>query len=214
MHIREEKKPEEERPNDGNIFVSFCMYKLLLAPVSPAATCTISFCASMLRFQTRLSKEPSVSASIMFFDAVAEAEKAFQAGDYDGCIIIDTRMGVETDFLFAPPQHACEIAPYPLPKVDWDRVTRKVGSDSESTETLSSVGNVYNFDPSQGTGGQGARFTRVPRSAVTEMSVLKLRRGATLADVEEVYVDLAHPAVNHGPLGFAGCVGTRTSLRG
>lgn len=186
------------------------MYKVLLAPVSPSATCTISFCASMLRFQTRLAKEPGVSASIMFFDAVTEAEKAFAEGDYDGCVILDTRMGVSTEFLFAPPTHACEIAPYPLPKVDWDRVSRKIGC---SDETLSSVGNVYNFDPSKAVCSAGTQFTKVPRTAVTEMSVLKLRRGVLLKDVEEVYVDLAHPAVNHGPIGFAGCVGNRTSLR-
>ena len=188
------------------------VHKLLLAPIAPSSTCTISFCATMLRFQSRLAKEPGVSASITFFDTTKHAEKAFEEGEYDALVLLDARLGVPDDFLIRPPLHPCEISPYPLAQIDWERVSRRLG-DEECYESPQFAGNVYNFDPAQAIPTQGSRFAKVPREAVRECAVVKLQKGARLDEVTDMYVDLANPSINNGHVAYTGCVGLRKHLR-
>ncbi|NBS69726.1 hypothetical protein EBT31_12565 [bacterium] len=174
--------------------------------------CSIAFCASMIQFQNRLTKEPrAVAPTIKFFASTNDAETFFAGSpDFEAVVMFDTTMGVPTEFFLHPPEHECEISPYPLPTVDWDRVRRKIATTTEAPEY---VGNVYNFDPAASEPVQGQRYVKVPVTAVREMKVVKLRRGTTLADVQTVHVDVTCPSTNHGQLAYTGCVGSRKILR-
>lgn len=185
------------------------VYKVLLAPISTNGLCSISFCASMVQFQNQLAKESGLAASVMFFESAKEAETAFANGAYDAIVMMDTKMGVPTSFLVTPPRYDCEISPYPMPTIDWDRVERKIAATTERPEW---VGNVYNFDASLAV-PVDSKFARVSKEHVKECAVIKLRRGVTYQSVQEVYVDLANPSVNHGTVAYTGCVGARKTLR-
>lgn len=187
-------------------------YRVLLAAVAPNSMCTIAFCASLIRMQSQLTKETRpLAPTIKFFVSASDAEDAFAKDpQYDAMVMFDTTMGVPTEFFLDAPEHDCEISPYPLATVDWDRVQRKIATTRENPEF---VGNVYNFDPAEAGPVPGHRYMRVSREAVREMKVVKVRRGVRLRDVTEVYVDVTCPSTNHGLLAYTGCVGSRHILR-
>lgn len=188
--------------------------RVLLAAISPASTCTIGFCASLLKVQTQLTRRPDVQASIRFFPTQKDAFDV-PATEYDTIVCVDAEKAVPPEFMLDPlPEDvSCLMSPYPLPIIDWDRVQRKLGCPYPSTEPPENVGNVYNFDPSRAT-PISPQCVSVPRDAVREWGVVKCASGVDLASVREVHVDLHHPTVNHGTIAFTGCVGWRNVLRG
>ena len=187
------------------------MRRLLIAALHRQDMCTISFTASMLKLQVELARAAgSVDVSINFFPNRAEAMRAFTANSFDTVVFIDSYSGVTPEFVLEEPVHDCTITPYPLAKIDWDRVKSKL--ESKSLESLENLGNVYNFDATRAI-PVCPRYLQVPRDAVTEFAVCKLCQGVDVETVEHMYVDLENPSTNHGSVAYLGCAGVRKQLR-
>jgi hypothetical protein len=182
-----------------------------LAVISTHDTCTITFCASLLKLQVQLARSSDIHTSINFYPCVQDALTDFAKKGHETLVMIHSHLGVPETFYLEEPAYDCVVSPYPLSKIDWDRVARKL-ADPETTESPQHVGNIYNFDPTRST-PVSARYVKVPREAVTEFGACKLRRGVDFDTVPHVYVDLTQPSVNHGTLDYTGCVGVRKQLR-
>ena len=182
-----------------------------IAIISKHDTCTITFCASLLKLQVHLARSQDVQASINFYPCETDALKDFADKQHETLVMVHSHIGVPETFFLEDPAYDFVVSPYPLAKIDWDRVSRKL-ADATTTEAPEHVGNVYNFDPETGV-PVSPRYFKVPREAVAEFGVCKLRRGVSFEDVEYVYVDLTQPSVNHGTMAYTGCVGVRRHLR-
>lgn len=172
-------------------------------------TCTIAFCASILKLQVHLARRRDLAVAIDFVADDDAAWAAFDAGTADTLVIIDSHAGVEPDFALEPLADGddCVVAPYPLPAVDWDRAARVLGDDG-TDEPADHAGLQYNvaLDRMDSRG-------YVPVEDVAEMRVAKFRRGTPRRPAAAVRVDLAHPAQSFGKVAFTGCVGHRRILR-
>ena len=182
-----------------------------LAVISKHDTCTITFCASLLKLQVHLARSQDVHASINFYPCETDAVKDFEEKGHDTLVLVHSHIGVPEAFYLEEPAYDFVVSPYPLAKIDWERVTRKL-PDATTTESPEHVGNVYNFDPAAGV-PISPRYYKVPREAVAEFGVCKLRRGVSFTEAEFVYMDLTQPSVNHGTVAYTGCVGVRKQLR-
>lgn len=182
-----------------------------IAVISKHDTCTITFCASLLKLQVHLARTQDVQASINFYPCEQDALGDFAEKGHDTLVMVHSHIGVPEAFYLEEPTHDFILSPYPLAKIDWERVSRKL-IDPDTTESPDHVGNVYNFDPSAGT-PVSPRYYKVPREAVAECGVCKLRKGVSFEDARDVFVDLTNPSVNHGTLAYTGCVGVRKQLR-
>lgn len=182
-----------------------------LAIIAERDTCTITFCASLLKLQTHLARSQDVQASINFYPRVDDALKDFSDKGHDTLVMVQSHIGVPETFFLEEPAHDLILSPYPLATIDWERVARHLVNPS-TTESPEYVGNIYNFDPSAGAPAS-PRYYKVPREAVTEFGACKLRRGVSFHSCHDVYVDLTQPSVNHGTVAYTGCVGVRQQLR-
>lgn len=185
------------------------MRSVLVAVVLHAReTCTIAFCASLLKLQVQLARRQDLAVAIDFVADDDAAWAAFAKTEADTMVVIDSHAGISPDFVLEPLEtdEDCVIAPYPLRGIDWDRVTR-VLEDPQASEPPDHAGLRYNVALDR----MDARG-RVPLVDVAEMRVAKFRRGAPRRP-SPIRVDLAHPAQSFGIVAFTGCVGHRRVLR-
>ena len=94
---------------------------ILVAVVVRSDTCTIAFCASMLKLQVQLARTRDVAVAIDFVASQDAAWAAFEAGNHETLVLLDSHMGVSPEFVLEEPASECVISPYPLPKLDWAR---------------------------------------------------------------------------------------------
>lgn len=171
-------------------------------------SCTIAFCASLLKLQVQLARRQDMAVAIDFVADDAAAWAAFETSGADTLVTIDSHAGVDAGFVLDPMEDGddCVVAPYPLPAVDWDRAAR-VLADGVTAEPADHAGLQYNVALDR----MDSRGV-VPVDDVAEMRVAKFRRGAPRRP-PTVRVDLAHPAQSFGKVAFTGCVGHRRILR-
>jgi hypothetical protein len=174
---------------------------VLVAVVARSDTCTIAFCASMLKLQVQLARAKDVAVAIDFVASQDAGWAAFEAGNHDTLVLLDSHMGVSPEFVLEEPTADCVISPYPLPKLDWAKAETLLKDPACAHPEEAAF--VYNVDPPA---------PSVPFDKVTEMRVAKFRRGAP-RNPATVNVDLAHPSQCHGMVAFTGCVGHRRVLR-
>ena len=187
------------------------MRTVLIAAIG-TEQCTNSFLAGLVELQIQLSRYPSVSAAIDFFESQEDALAIFrQRLEFETLVMVSTRITVPTDFFVTAPEHDVTVSAYPLPSIDWGRVETVAKAGDNGREPLCHAGNVYNVDLARLV-PVGPRYMRVPRAAITELGAVKIRRGAPDAWTE-AYVDTANPGSNHGPLPYVGCLGRRSILR-
>ncbi len=185
------------------------MRSVLVAVVLHAReTCTIAFCASLLKLQVQLARRQDLAVAI---DFVADDDAAWAAfeekSEADTLVTIDSHAGFDPEFVLEPllPDDTCVLAPYPLRTIDWDRAARVLAESTE--EPPEHVGLRYNVSLDR-VDSKG----RVPLTDVAEMRVAKFRRGCARRP-SPVRVDLARPAQSFGTVAFTGCVGHRRILR-
>ena len=174
---------------------------ILVAVVMRADTCTIAFCASMLKLQVQLARSRDVAVAIDFVSSEDAGWAAFEAGGHETLVLLDSHMGVSPDFVLEAPAADCVISPYPLPTLDWARAETLLKDPACARPEEAAL--VYNVDPPA---------PCVPIDRVTDMRVAKYRRGAPRKP-DSVHVDLEHPSQCHGMVAFTGCVGHRRVLR-
>lgn len=168
-------------------------------------SCTIAFCASLLKLQVQLARRQDLAVAIDFVADDDAAWAAFETSGADTLVTLDSHAGVSPDFVLDPFEEDCVLAPYPLPAVDWDRAARVLAEDS--AEPPEHAGLTYNVALDR----MDARGY-VPIADVAEMRVAKFRRGASRKPAR-VRVDLERPAQSFGNVAFTGCVGHRRVLR-
>lgn len=182
------------------------MRSVLVAVILRAReSCTIAFCASLLKVQVELARRQDLAVAIEFVRDDAAAWALFDNSDADTLVMLDSHAGVSPNFVLEPCQDDCVVAPYPLPTVDWDRAARVLAD--ESTEPPDHVAHTYNVALDR----MDARGC-VPLDDVAEMRVAKFRRGCPRRP-PRVRVDLDHPAQSFGTIAFTGCVAHRRVLR-
>jgi hypothetical protein len=123
----------------------------LIAGITSSGDVSITFTASLLRFQTDLARATDTSAAFDFFETVNDALDHFNRDKrYDIIVLVDASMSIDPIFFIeSDPEKPFVVGVYPLGKIDWARVEMKIGMPG--SEDPGMVGNVYSIDPSKGT---------------------------------------------------------------
>lgn len=179
---------------------------ILVAVILQHETCTIAFCASMLKLQVQLARLRDIAVAIDFLESEDAAWDAFTHGTFDTLVLVDSHFGVSPEFVLEEPRDDCVVSPYPLPRLDWERAAQTLADAAEAAEPPESVALAYNVDI------DSVETPRIPMSCVKEMRVAKFRKGCPRAPAA-VTVDLEHPSQSHGKVAYTGCVGHRRILR-
>lgn len=127
------------------------MTSFLIAGISATGDVSINFTASLLRFQSDLARASNTVATFDFFESVNDALNQFHTNKtYDVLVLIDTGMAIDpTFFLEYDADKPFVVGAYPLGKIDWARVEKKIGMPG--SEDPSMIGNIYSIDPRKGT---------------------------------------------------------------
>lgn len=215
----------------------------VIAIVTEGEELSLTCTTSLLRLQQQAAQQGhalTVDLVPSFLEALNST-----AQDADYLFIFDSNVGVPPEFVFGVLQgtHEAVAGVYPLPRIDWARITRVLADDA-ATEPIAHAGNVYNLTPA--TGHRLQRY--VPVKEVSELRVLalsfallesiegdsytdetgdkKLYTRDTVVDgkflnkyqtfarkVPSLVVDLEAPCNLNAPAMFAGCVGYRGYVR-
>ena len=142
---------------------------VVLAVVTITDELSLSCTTSLLKLQQVAALRGDIKLDVHIVHSFLEALNAFTTGDY--IVVMDGNTGVSPEFVFGilETKHLAIAGVYPLPRVDWERVT-KVLNDPNATEPLNHAGNVYNVVPVPGQ--SLGRY--VPIKDVTELKVLAL----------------------------------------
>jgi hypothetical protein len=215
---------------------------IVLAIVTKTEDVSLICTTSLLRLQQQAFRREDITLNVHIVPDLNDALNLVSYGDY--IMIVDAQCGFTPDFVFGVVDsgHQAVAGVYPLPKIDWDRVSKVLYSE-DSKEPLNHAGNIYNLTPAVAT---MQRY--VPVHTVQELRVLVLKTSlirdlmgpsTSYADntkhlichdavyndtFHNVYQTLFHklplvvadveaPCVLSAPAQFTGCVGMRTSLR-
>ena len=141
---------------------------VVLAIVTNDQDITLMCTTSLLRLQQVAARRGDCLLDVRIVATFLEALNTFEAGDF--VVIVDGACGVPPEFVLgvldAP--HEAIAGVYPLPKIDWDRVSKTLETPGAS-EPLQHAGNVYNLEPAQ---GPLKRY--VPVKTVRDLKVLAL----------------------------------------
>lgn len=214
---------------------------IVLAIVTKTEDVSLACTTSLLRLQQQAARRDDIILDVHIVPEVNDALNLV-TGDY--VVAIDAQCGFPPEFVFGVVEckHSAVAGVYPLPKVDWDRVSKVLHSEV-STEPLHHAGNVYNLTPAV------ASMQRyVPVKHVRELRVLALKTqvikdlmgpSTSYADntkhlvchdavyddtfhnvyqtlfrkIPQIVADVEAPCVLSAPAQFAGCVGMRASVR-
>lgn len=217
--------------------------QILFAPICPAGTddSTLNFATSLLNFLNTL--EGTNHVTINFVNDPNQALDQFaRNASFDRLILCNTRIGAAPDFLKQALKsvHPFVSAVYPLPGLDWDKVTQ------DSKEDLRYRGLTYNVDVADATKRQGDYI--IVKQTTLGLVVLKrevvdtilkqhssevqgdpqhllyngaVRDGKTLdRDANfcwmwggDIAADVVHTDSLSAPMPFCGCIGQRSSIR-
>jgi len=198
--------------------------KVLLAVVGDLGTCSLGFAVSMLRLQATLQNSPVAIHAMM--ETVPSVRAAIDVAHKDpeikALVAIRSTLSFPVGFVLNALSSGKPFTAgvYPLPKIDWERVKAKVGSN----ESPAFRGNVYNVDPSKAKSvSKGVmEVTDIEPGAVVltreALDVVHAKAPKTDEDVPSawgrvIHADLDQQCANFGPAEFFGCVGMRTVLR-
>ncbi len=126
------------------------MPSFLIAGISPIGEVSINFTASLLRFQSDLAHASNTAASFDFFESISAALDHFhREKSFDVLVVLDAGMAIDpTFFIEYDPSKPFVVGVYPLGKIDWARVEKKIGLPG--SEDPGMIGNVYSIDPRKG----------------------------------------------------------------
>jgi hypothetical protein len=211
----------------------------VLAIITATEEISLACTTSLLRLQQEAARRGnmlSVTIVPTFLEALNSRNEEF-----DYLIAIDGAAGVPPEFVFGvlDGTHEAVAGVYPLPQIDWDRITRALVRE-DSAEPIHHAGNVYNLTPTAGV--NLARY--VPVAKVEELRVLAvstkvldgiygdpfgsdhrlytcetvesgklLNAYQTFARKVSLVADLEAPCSLSAPATFAGCVGYRGYVR-
>jgi hypothetical protein len=141
----------------------------VIAIVTENEELSLACTTNLLRLQQQAAQRGNVLTVNLvptFLDALNS-----ESHDADYLFVIDSNAGVPPEFVFGvlDGTHDAVAGVYPLPKIDWARITR-VLADETSTEPIAHAGNVYNVVPVAGHSLQ--RY--VPVRDVRELRVLAI----------------------------------------
>jgi hypothetical protein len=122
----------------------------LIAGISPTGDVSINFTASLLRFQADLARASDTVAAFDFFESISTAIDHFHRdASFDVLVLIDAGMAIDPVFFIEyDSTKPFVVGVYPLGKIDWARVEKKIGL--ACTEDASKIGNIYSIDPRKG----------------------------------------------------------------
>lgn len=205
--------------------------RVLVAAVTRGTTmgCSLGFTVSMMRLQVALLSAPNMQVEVNIVSSLKKAIELAAADDkFDAVVAIGSNVAFPAAFvlraLVAPSSFVAGI--YPLPSIDWDRITARVTAKGSDAEEMRFKGNTYNIDPSTAKQAGAAGYLSVT-SAGLDAVVLKkeaftaLAASKTARDDDElcrawgkdILADLDNQCSTMGPVEFTGCVGLRTVLR-
>ena len=202
--------------------------KVLLAVVINPGTvmCSLGFAVSMLRLQTAMHGAPTPLQAVLEVvpSLVAAVDLAARDTSFEAVVAISSHLSFSPSFVLRALTSGKPFVAgvYPLPRLDWDRVTAKAASH----EKPEFRGNVYNVDAAKAR-FLGGGLMEVPAEGVEPGAVVLTREAVeavatkTPATDDQVPVAWGRPIVvdvdqqcaNFGPVEFFGCVGMRTVLR-
>lgn len=199
--------------------------RVLLCAVT-SGTCSLGFAVSMLRLQTALLSAPGLQVTVAPVRTTADALARARDEQFDALACIASNVAFPATFvlrgLVAPEPFVAGV--YPLPTVDWERVTAKAASPGEE---MRFKGCVYNVDaatakPSTAPGymtvaDAGLRAVVLKKEAIEALAA-KVGEGTSDTDVcaawgRDILIDLDSQCATTGTAEFTGCVGMRTVLR-
>lgn len=211
----------------------------VIAIVTATDDISLNCTTSLLLLQQEAARRGNV-LSVTIVPTFLEALNSKNNG-FDYLFAIDGTAGVPTAFVFGvlDGTHEAVAGVYPLPKIDWDRVTRALVREDDS-EPIAHAGNVYNLTPAPG--HPLSRY--VPVTKVEELRVLAVStrvlqeiEGDVYEETKKLYTrdsvesgvllnayqtfarkvalvaDLQAPCSLSAPATFAGCIGYRGYVR-
>lgn len=194
---------------------------------------------SLLRLQQLSSRREDIALDVHFVPTLLDA---LNIGRGDYIVAVDAQCGFPAEFVFGvvESKHKAVAGVYPLPRVDWERVTKTLGSGSK--EPMEHAGNVYNLTPEVSGMHRYLEVKKVEELRVLAIatSVLKNMQCDKYGDKylychESVHnnayqnptqtlarklpkdvrlmADIEAPCVLSAPAQFAGCIGMRGFVR-
>jgi len=163
---------------------------IVLAIVTPADELSLVCTTSLLRLQQMAARRGDVLLDVHIVPTFLEALNTYARGDY--LAVLDANVGAPPEFVFgvldspAAAAHPLIAGVYPLPRVDWERVS-KTAKDPAATEPLSHAGNVYNVTPGAAT--LAHRYAPVTALAELRALVVDCRVLARMAGPDISYVE-------------------------
>jgi hypothetical protein len=156
---------------------------------------------SMLRLQQQAAQHGNALTVTIVPSFLEALNSNLNGAEY--LFVVNGNVGVPPEFFFGvfASGHDAVAGVYPLPKIDWTRVTR-VLADEDASEPLAHAGNVYNLTPVAG------RTLRryVPVKNVQELRVVAISSKALESVVADAYGEhgehklYAHDSVIDGKL--------------
>lgn len=162
---------------------------------------------SMLRLQTRLISHPTPLAADIHF--VSTFDDALNVLLYHpkavGMLVVEGCMGMPAEFLTTAMASSdpVVVGTYPLPVIDWDRVTRRGSGGGD--EPMEHSGNVYNVTPIPGATLREDGYVQVGPDA--KLGVAWIRKSV----VEDIV--RRHPEVLGTETASLGCPGVYGGVR-
>ena len=120
--------------------------KVILAVVTQTEDVSLQCTTSLLRLQQAAARRPDVHLDIHIVSTLLEALN-INPSDNQWLVIVDGTCGVPDAFVFQAiaADKDMVLGIYPLPRVDWDRISAYLSA--KSNEPVEHTGNVYNIKP-------------------------------------------------------------------
>lgn len=190
---------------------------VVVGVVGDTAEVSTSFLGGVLRLQQKLAVSKDTAIAFEFRHSVKDAIEYFLTKDADRLVIVDSLMGIESDWILKrhPASMDTVVAAYPLRDISWDRVSSARQNGETDPQRLRKASYTYNFTPTTNECLQGSYMEG---SNVQAKIVSLSRQGARdfLASycpytkcLDTAVVDIGAKAVNAGPFDFVGCIGSR-----
>lgn len=149
------------------------MLSVVLAIVAPTDELSLPCTTCLLKLQQIAARRGDIKLEVNIVQTVLQALNQYEHGDW--VVVLDSMLGMPPDFvtglLDCPRDVVAGV--YPLPVVDWERVSSKIEGPETSdagAEPLHHAGNVYNVKP------KSSRMQRyVPVADVAELKLLAVR---------------------------------------
>lgn len=149
------------------------MLSIVLAIVAPTDELSLPCTTCLLKLQQIAARRGDIKLEVSIVPTVLQALNQYKQGDW--VVVLDSMLGMPPEFVTGlfECQHDVVVGVYPLPVVDWNRVSSRVLGPETSragAEPLQHAGNVYNIKP------KASRMQRyVPVADAAELKLLAVR---------------------------------------